>query len=306
MPPEREQQGNGSGVNVEVEDELQSGSGTGEETNSETDGSGSSEQGNGDQGGSREEPRQFQHPLLRGKSPEEVERIVQSLQDANRSMNTELNRRTGEQPTAPTPGGQPAGKDPLDEAPDYGDSFIAPHLRTMEERIARRLEKAVGPLQQSHRQAQAESSREKLGKELKHFKVLETSIDQLIRDQGGDPNTAKEGQLRLLYHTAVGLATERGINLNQGEAPAPQGGGNGSQPAVREQEQQPVGIPQHRPSGAPLPKPQGQRRRVLSEDERRLAKEFFPDSKDPEGDYIREQDADEGDVVQPGFSKKSW
>ena len=48
------------------------------------------------------------------------------------------------------------------------------------------------------------------------------------------------------------------------------------------------------------------RRWFIEEDERRLAKEFYPGSKDPEGDYRRDQDADESDVVSPGFSKEGW
>jgi hypothetical protein len=302
MPQEQEQRGSGSGANVELED----GDPTGDQSQisgSETDGSDSSGQPTGDPAESQSQTSQFRHQLLRGKKPEEIERLFESLQDANRSMNEQLNRRV-EQPAAPTPGAQPAVSDPLDEEPDYGDSFIAPHLKTMEERIARRLEKAVSPLQQSQRAQQAETAREKLSKELKHFKVLETSIDQLIRDQGGNPKAASEAQLRLIYYTAVGLANDRGINLNQSEAPTPQG--EQGQPPARKEEQQPMGIPQHRPSGAPLPRQGTQNRRKLTEDERRLAREFFPDAKDPEGEYIKEQDADEGDVVQPGFSKKNW
>jgi hypothetical protein len=239
----------------------------------------------------------FKHPLLKGKTPEEVEALVAAQQAALVAQNTELNRRHAEatpQPAAPTPARS-------DDASPYGDDFLAPRFKVLEERVTDHLGKMIEPLMRGAARSEGEGTRGKLRGELKHFTVLEPHIDALLREQKLDPATVKESQLRTIYHTAVGIATEQGINLStaaSAPAPAPEA------PPTREAP--PIMIPQHRPSAAPLPARPGPARRVLSEEERMLAKVYFPASKDPEADYIALQDAPEDAVVQPGFSKDRW
>ena len=69
-----------------------------------------------------------------------------------------------------------------------------------------------------------------------------------------------------------------------------------------------MNIPQHRPSAAPLPEPQkeGGPVRELTENERILAKEYFPTEANPEDKYRELQDAEVDDIVEPGFSKEGW
>lgn len=238
-----------------------------------------------------EDATDFTHPLLKGKSPEEIEKIVALQEESLKQQGRELNEyhsrlQAKTQESAPPP---------QQEEPDYGDDFLAPRFKVLEGRLSKRLEEMVAPLTQQVQRQTSGGGREALKQRFKHFATLEPHIDTLLREQGQDPLTASEQQLSLLYHTALGLASERGINLNtQESAPAPQ-----------KQEAQ-VGIPQHRPSSAPMPKPPQAKPRELSEVERRLAKEYFPDADDPAAEYRKFQAMEEDDVVEPGFSKEGW
>lgn len=240
--------------------------------------------------------KDFTHPLLKGKTPEEIERIV-ALQDQTvREQNAELNRRfEREQAAAPAPKAPAALTDD-----GYGDDFLAPRFRILEQRLASKLDEAVAPLRRGQEGGVSRTAREGLRTRLRHFSRLEPYIDQLLREKKMDPNTVEEAVMENIYHTAVGLAVDRGIDLNEAAPAAPT-------PKREGRDQAPVSIPQHRASSAPLPQEKREApARQLSESERRLAREYFPDSKDPEGDYRKYQDMQEDDVVSPGFSKEVW
>ena len=241
--------------------------------------------------------KDFQHPLLKGKSPEQIERLFTTQENAVKEQNAELNRLHNEvsrRDSAPPPSKEE------DDSP-YGDDFLAPRFKTLEQRVAKMISDSVEPLREETRRGQLNTVREKLRSELRHFTIMEPHIDKLLRDQGRDPTTVSEASLRTFYHTAVGLATEAGLDLNVGsggtEPTTPAGGST-----------VPAAIPQHRPSSAPLPPSGGGRqvRRQLTENEKRLAREYYPNSQDPEGDYLKDQSAEEDEVVTPGFSKELW
>ena len=242
--------------------------------------------------------KDYTHPLLQGKSPEEIEQVVSTMEEAAREQNVELNRLHAEvkvQPTAPGPTEDKEEEDP------YGDDFIGTRFKIFEKRLAAQLKETVAPLIASAGQNESVSVRERLTKKYRHFASLEPHIDKLLRDQGMDPAAATEGQLDMLYHTAVGLAAESGITLGGGD-PSPE-----STPVIKGGEAPVVNIPQHRPSGAPLPDTEEKTPvRDLTENERIIAHAQFPHSKDPEGDYRALQDADETEIVEPGFSKAGW
>jgi hypothetical protein len=251
--------------------------------------------------------RDYTNPLLRGKSPEEIERLFQVQQDAIRSQNTELNNYHARLSTVNTntQAAAPAPSQTEDEG--YGDTFLAPVMKRLEDRLSRRLDAMVQPLQIHMVSNAAQNARQKLAGEFRHFAVLEPTIDQIIRQQGGNPSQADEATLRILYHTALGVAAEQGVNLNASapaptrEEPAPT---STNQPSAEQpRQEQPVNVPQRRPSSAPLPANQsGQRHRSLTEQERRLAREYGM----TEEEYIKEMEADIDSVVQPGFSKDNW
>lgn len=282
-------------VDLEGQGEDQLGTETTDETTSGSPGSGSS--GQDAPAGSPAPQHQYQHPLLKGKSPAEIEALLAAQIETTQSLTRELNQRHQEQPAAPAP-----KQEEDDAAAAYGDDFMAPKLRTLEDRLAKKLEQAVAPLREEVTKTRGDDVRSRLRKEFKHFEVLEPTIDMLLREQKQNPLTASEQQLKLLYHTAVGYANEKGIDLGRREAaPAPE---NHNPP--KGEEQPPMGIPQHRPSGAPLPAARGPKKRELNEEERRLARQYFPDAKNPEEEYRKFQEADEDSVVEPGFSKGNW
>lgn len=241
---------------------------------------------------------EYQNPLLKGKTPAEIEALFTANQQAIAAQNEELNRR---QPTA----APPPRREEEEALPDYDDEFLGPKLGVLEKRLAAKFEKMVAPIAQAQRQGQAKSGREQLRSEKKHFAVLEPHIDQLLRSNNVDPMTASKEDLEVLYYNALGMAQDRGINLNTA-APTP-----GEEPTLREEP--PVSIPQNRPSSAPLPRQQGNQPRQLTEDERIIARQQFggrtgKDGKplDAEAEYRRLQDADEDSIVTPGFSRSSW
>jgi len=228
---------------------------------------------------------EFQHPLLKGKSPEEIERIFETqesaLKDVTKEAN-ELHSRLNVQATAPTPQVE-------EEEEDYGDDFLAPKMRLLEGRLKKSMEEMVRPLKDNLSAGRAQSAREMLRGRHQLFSTLEPHIDRLLREQGIDPATAGEQQLTLLYHTALGVATEQGIDL-RGTTEAPRN------------ERPPMSIPQHRPSSAPLPKTPEKQKRELTENERILAKHY----RMSEDEYRAFQDQTEDDVVEPGYSKEGW
>ncbi len=239
----------------------------------------------------------FTHPLLAGKSPEEIERVVRAMEASTKEQNVDLNRlqaQVNAQPAAPTP------TEEGEEAEPYGDDFIGTRFKTFEGRMTKKLEETVAPLMASATKTDSESTREKLTKKFKHFASLEPHIDKLLRDQNIDPNTATQGHLEMLYHTAVGYAQESGIDLGGTEAPPP------NTPAPTGEEASIVNIPQHRPSGTPLPDAPQTKVRKLTEQERIIAHAQFRNSKDPEAEYRALQDAEVDDIVEPGYSKAGW
>ena len=237
----------------------------------------------------------YQHPLLKDKSPEEVDRIVKTFEAATREQNEELNRQHAKLEAAssappPTPPPEEVGK-------PYGDDFLGERFETFEKRLDAKLEEMVAPLRRGEAKSETRTVRDRMAGKFKHWTTLEPHIDRLLRDQKLDPMTATEAQLDMLYHTAVGLAAESGLDLGAGAPPL--------EPA---KEPPPVNIPQHSPSAAPLPDPPSEagKPRELTENERILAKEYFPTAKDPEEEYRKLQDAEVDEIVTPGFSKDGW
>lgn len=231
----------------------------------------------------------FTDPLLQGKSPAEIQRLFELQRDALRSQNEELNRRASSagQESAPAPVVE-------DDPAPYGDTFLAPMMSKLEERLAKQLEAQVAPLRNQSLENRGQTIRGKLAGTLKHWTVLEPHVDQLIRQAGGDPVKANEQTLRSFYMMAVGAATENGIDLG--------GTATSTTDTTRTTEQPVTNIPQRRPSSAPLPKPPGQGKRQLTEAEKRLAREYNMTDEE----YLAEGEKGVDDVVEPGFSKENW
>lgn len=249
----------------------------------------------------------FSHPRLRGKSPEEIEQLFSLAEDTIRSQNSELNTYH-DRLNAVSQEKAPSGttREGSEELPDYEDNFLRPGLQTLERRIMGQLEKTVAPLREELGQGRAQTAREVLRKELRYFDALEPTIDKTLREGGVRPDSANEGQLRQIYHNAVGIATEKGWDLNslltrnkqEGEGVTNTNSSNNNR-----QQESSVGIAQRRPSSAPLPETSSKPKlRQLTEQERRLAREFGMTEKE----YLEEQSRPDDEVVSPGFSRDNW
>lgn len=238
----------------------------------------------------------FSNPMLQGKTPAEIEAMFRAMNETIQTQNTELNqfqsRLPQNQDRAKGPGEQ-------EQLPEYGDNFVSPELKTLESRLAKRMEQMVAPLQQDFQTQKAQSTREQARGNLRHFNVLEPTIDQILRNQGVNPLIASAQQLEQVYYTAVGLANERGINLSQATAES-QGQQQPSNAPNNNANQ--MAIPQRRPSSSPLPSGQQAKKPQLTEDQRRMAR--FNGMTDE--DYLKELNTPDDEVVTPGFSKDNW
>lgn len=285
--------------NLEGDQTQEEGSSNTEEgTEGQDTGSTTSQETEGASGGQGSESQlTFRNPMLQGKSPEEIERMFQALNETVQSQNTELNAYQSRM----HPENQERASGPDENLPEYGDNFVTPELRTLENRLAKKLEQMVAPLQQGFQTQQAQSARAQIRAKLKHFTVLEPTIDQLLRQQGLNPALVPQSQLEQVYYTAVGLANERGINLSQpateGEATGTNSPGNANPNGGNA-----VNIPQRRPSTSPLPQGQQKQKVVLTEEQRGMAR--FYGMTDEQ--YYKELNTPDDEVVTPGFSKENW
>lgn len=274
---------------------------TGKETEA-SDGPGSEDEGEIEEVTAGPGALDFSHPLLKGKTPQEIEALVKTQESTIREQGTELNKRFDTQPSAPAPGTptRESGRAEERETPDFGDDFIGPRFKTLYESLHNDLNEMIEPIRKQVQTGTAKTVREQLRETLPHFETLEPHIDRLLRENGQNPNTADEASLQNLYYMAVGIANTQGVNLStETETETPK---------QSTEEKTPVSIPQRRPSSAPLPSEsqRGGGRRKLTENEKRLAHEMFKNEKDPEGAFLEWQNMEEDEVVEPGFSKETW
>jgi len=211
---------------------------------------------------------QFSHPHLQGKSPAEIESLFNLMQNTVQSQT----RRINELATVPTPTA-PAevGVEPK------GDFFDDPltHMR-------RELRTAVAPINEEianlKAQALVNSAWESVGMKFHDFEKYRSHVEAMLQNMGVGPAQVTPDLLESLYYGAKGYIATHEANI----APAPS--------EVPSQAPPP---PQHRPSSAPLPRSNAGQPRQLTEDERRLAREF---NLTPE-EFIEWGEKDEGDVA---------
>lgn len=230
---------------------------------------------------------EYGHPLLRGRSPEEIESLFKMQENAMKEQGAQLTGLVSEvrdlkstmTPPAPTPEADPSAQD-----------YFADPVKT----IRTELDRQIQPLREEIADARANLNapvvRDKLAQEFPDWTAVEPYVDQLIaRENFPDPNN--EGLLRTMYFTAKGLMAHQGIDISQPQpVPAPAVPGQ-PQPAA------PLMVPpQHRASSPPPPPPQtpqGPQIRELTENERRLAREYGMSAED----YIAWQETDMDEVA---------
>lgn len=223
-------------------------------------------------------PVEYSHPLLKGKTPSEIEALFRLQESTVREQGTMLTDLQQSQRGRPDPTPAPTA------APDPRTFWDNPA-----ETLRGMINEAVSPLREEIRSARNEvrapSVRDSLRNKYPDFAALEPHVDAMIRKQGIRPEDAAESMLELVYHATWSNAVHNGYKPTT----------RSSEPTHTPAGAPPVSIPQHRPSPAPTPKPApaAAQTRELTESERRLAREY----KMSDADYLAWQQEDEENVT---------
>jgi hypothetical protein len=251
------------------------------------EGDSASQQGSEGQG---QQTYEYQNPMLRGRTPEEVERIFGMYEQTTREQGARLSateRRMAEMETRSAK----AVPEPKVEAQEF---FADPMGH-----VKRALDDTVAPLRQEIQDARAyfrgQDTRVALRQKYDDWDVVEPYVNHLLSQANyPDPNDA--GLLETLYYTAKGVMVSQGINVQPTSPQTP------SQAAPVRTEV-PAVPPQHRASTPPPPPPRPAQSsgkvRELTESEKRIAREH---GLTPE-EYIKWQEMDISDVATADFDR---
>jgi hypothetical protein len=232
---------------------------------------------------------EYSHPLLQGRSPEEVEKLFKMQENAMREQGAQLTGLVSEVRDLKSSMTQPpAPAEPEVTAQEYFQNPV--------KAIRSELDKQIQPLRQEISEAKSMATaplvRDKLAAEFGDWAAVEPYVDMLIaREQFPDPNN--EGLLRTLYFTAKGLMAHQGVQPTPQPAPVP----GQPAPAPGQPAPQPMVPPQHRASSPPPPPPPAPTQpqlRDLTENEKRLAREYGMTAEE----YIAWQDTDMDEVAE--------
>jgi hypothetical protein len=190
---------------------------------------------------------EFRHVLLQGKRPEEIDRIVASLEAATREQGRELSRLTAQQnqlvdPTPPPP-------------PSQEEYFNNPGQAIRNE-VQLALRDAIEPFKRDLAASNARSVWDTVAARHPDFEVTRPLIEVYLQKNPNIPVT--EESLSTLYYTAKGYMAENApvaARPSSSSAPSP-------------------APPQHAASSHPIPQQKKKTAtRQLTENERRLARE---------------------------------
>jgi len=210
---------------------------------------------------------EFSHPHLQGKTPQEIESLFNLMQNTVQSQT----RRINELAEVPAPAAPEVTPEPS------GDFFDDPlgHLR-------RELGAAVAPINQEianlKAQTQVNSAWQAAEAKFADFGKYRPYIEQMLTNSNIPVASLTPELVESYYYGAKGYVA---THNTEAEAAAPE------TPAQRPPP------PQHRPSGAPLPASMQNKPRELTEDERRMAREWGMTAEE----FIEWGNKDEEDVV---------
>jgi hypothetical protein len=212
----------------------------------------------------------FSHPHLRGKTEAEIESLFNLMQNTVQSQTSRINELS----RAPAVNPEMSASQ-LEPKGDFFDDPLT-HMR-------REMAAAVAPINQEIANLKAQtlvnSAWESVAMKFGDFDKYRSHVEVMLQNMGVGPTQVTPDLLESLYYGAKGY-----IQTHQASLETP---GTPSAPAQRPPP------PQHRPSAAPLPRSAGDQLRELTEDERRLAREFGLSHKE----YLEWGSKDEGDVA---------
>lgn len=236
---------------------------------------------------------QYRHPLLQGRSPEEVERLFQMQENAMREQGAQLTGIVSEVRELKASMSQPPAPSEQEVTPQ---EYFQNPVKAIRSELDRQIQPLREEISEAKSMATAPMVRDKLAQEFGDWSAVEPYVDALIaREQFPDPNN--EGLLRTLYFTAKGMMTHQGIDVSQ-PAPVPGQPAPGQPaPVPGQPPAQTMVPPQHRASSPPPPPPPAPaqpKTRELTEHEKRLAGEYGMTAEE----YIAWQETDMDDVAE--------
>lgn len=227
----------------------------------------------GDQGSEGENPSQtpaspppptvsaqseFSHEVLRGRSNEEIEAYVRTLEATNR----EYARRSQAPPAQQPPAGQPTASPTQSQISDK-DFWDRP-VEAITKIVGQMLDSTIQPFREDMARTQAASAWTSIAQEFSDFSTMRPMVEQLVSQHGIQAPTVD--QLRSLYYLAKGYVASH-----------PDVGGQPTPASPAPAAPRPSAPPQHPASSHPLPSQQSTPSiPELSELERRLAREMNP------------------------------
>lgn len=225
---------------------------------------------------------EFKHTLLKGKSPEEIEMYVRTLETANREQANALRTNNSRSP-------QPSPEPVAPSRQTYtDDQFWQKPIETLRGVVSEMLETTIAPFRADLALSRAAGSWTEIRGEFSDFASYEPMVRQLCDQYKLDAPTVEN--LRSFYYMAKGFV------MSQPEQPAIPGVPAPAAPVPL----RPNAPPQHPASSHPLPS-QTPISEIpnLTESERRLAREMNPhlSPEDQAREFRRWQMMDSGDVL---------
>lgn len=212
---------------------------------------------------------EFSNPNLQGKSPQEIEAIVNLYENTIQSQSSRLNEVTAESKRGSREFEEP-------DPPSYSrDDFFEDPVPILTDIVQREMKRTVAPINREienmRTQGTVNSAWQKARAKFSDFDEYKPAIEAMLSAQGTPPEEVTAQMLEGLYYGAVGYFIRQGVTPS-GQPVNRAGSGGGETPSG---EAPPPNIPpQHRPSGAPLPrqKKEGRTVRDLTEEERQVAR----------------------------------
>ena len=223
----------------------------------------------------------FNHPSLRGRSEEEIARLLEvseaTIREQGRNLSM-MNRRIQEiEQSSPRRDDrrEDERQTPFEE-PDPQEFWKSPYkhvnqaVQQSEQRILNALQEVIKPFRESYARTAKEQAFEEIRKEFDDFGRYEALINTLLMQSGVPDDKVTPESIRYLYYTAYGIAQrkaekEGGGNMREGNGG--NDGGNGNNNARRDPP------PQHRASNQPVNRaPNRVTVRELDENEKTIAR----------------------------------